>query len=178
MSSFLPAPKFPWGRLTMLKGDEFRRPEPVTPTWNILDSVLSQRLFKQRDQSSCTSMLRVQSFSLPSPRSLKGFNGSQFKNWLLFNPTSCCDSFNSPTHRGALSMWEFQSRSPTFKDLDAGFPGEQDSTSVLTRAGPTGTHQTVQLSISSRWSLLPGARIPHFSNWFLMLALLVCEANC
>ena len=92
MSSFLPAPKFPWGRLIMLKGYEFRRPELVTPTWNILDPVLSQRLFKQRDQSSCTPMLRVQSFSLPSPQSLKGFNGSQFKIWLLFNPTSCCDS--------------------------------------------------------------------------------------
>lgn len=71
---------------------------------------------KQQNQSSCWS---------PS-QSLKGFIGGQFKIWLPFNLVILLLFFKSSTLTGVHSPYEFQPRSPTFKDLKADLPMEQD----------------------------------------------------
>lgn len=126
MSPFLPAPTFPWGSLIRLKGDEDGRREPVSPTRNTLDSVLPHRPFKWQDRFSHTPTPLSQSARLPLslPPVSVGFHGSgrAIQDLTALQPHLLLRPFHRVRLTRVHSACEFQSRGPTFKDLDVDFP--------------------------------------------------------
>ena len=124
MNSFLPAPKFPW-KLIILKGcDSAAWNSPSQPErsqtrfWpsNSLDSRINPAVLPY-SVSNLVVFLHPNLWRVSlGASSISGYS-------FISQPAAALTS--SPPD-SALSMWEFQSKSPVMKNLNAGFPMKQD----------------------------------------------------